>query len=107
MRALAVLLVALMLCLGAIIYLISQANAHSFYDAACCHNRDCYPLPDGYSYYELPDGNYHAAWISPHTGKIVEGIVSRNNVKDTHDGKEHGCETPESKPRCLYIHRGV
>lgn len=96
-----------------VVWLVYQ-EAHSHetasgwsYDASCCHNRDCYPLPEGYSYFEQPDGHYFATWVSPKTGKIVSGVVSKYNVHDTRDDLEHGCEMSDGKPRCLYIHRGV
>jgi hypothetical protein len=91
----------------AILLLSTPAWAHDWYDNSCCHNKDCYPLPEGYSYYEKPDGNYYAVWRSALTGNIIRGVVSKYNVHDTQDHREHGCEMLDDKPRCLYIHRGT
>lgn len=81
--------------------------AHDWYDFDCCDERDCYPLPDAAFLEERDNGAYFARWVSPIDGKLIEGIVSAQNVRDTHNHQIHGCQTSYGTPRCLYIHRGA
>ena len=106
-RALATLIALTLLCLVAIVILLNKAVAHDWYDRECCSNKDCYPLPEDAYLEERENGSYYAKWISPLNGKVIEGIVQRQNVRDTRDGRIHGCERSYAEPRCLYIHRGA
>lgn len=116
-KALAALVAATLLCLAAIVWLVTKAQAEElrhpmegephWYDRDCCSNKDCYPLPEDAYLEERPGGDYYARWISPLNGKLIEGIVRRSGVRDTRDGRVHGCEASYTAPRCIYIHRGA
>ena len=92
--------------LGLLLF-ITPALAHEWYDYDCCDTRDCYPLPADAVLTELPEGAWHAKWISPLDGKLIEGVVAPQNVRDSQNREVHGCQTSYGTPRCLYIHRGV
>ncbi len=112
-RLLAVLFALIAAALSILLIIIvlgqQQAYAHSWYDYVCCSNRDCYPLPEDAMLEEQSNGDYLVKWVSPLSGRIIEGRVTRHLVKDTQDptGKIHGCERSDGLPRCIYIHRGV
>jgi hypothetical protein len=95
------------LLLFAFVAFTAELHSHEWYDYDCCDNRDCYPLPEDAVLEELPNGSWSAAWISPKSGKLIKGIVSPQNVRDTQNHQLHGCETSYGDPRCLYIHRGT
>jgi len=91
----------------ALIFLTTSAVAHEWYDYDCCDTRDCYPLPADAVLTELPEGAWHAKWVSPLDGKLIDGVVAPQNVRDSQNREVHGCQTSYGTPRCLYIHRGV
>lgn len=93
---------AVALCLSCV-----PVASHGWYDYVCCSDRDCYPLPDEAILEEQSNGDYLVKWISPLSGRIIEGRVTRQNVRDTQDGRIHGCERSDGLPRCIYIHRGA
>jgi hypothetical protein len=90
-----------------LLWVSTIVGAHEWYDFDCCDTRDCYPLPDDAILIELPEGAWHAEWISPLDGKPIKGVVAPQNVRNSQDRKVHGCQTSYGQPRCLYIHRGV
>jgi hypothetical protein len=70
------------------------AVAHSFYDAACCSDRDCAPVhfstirerPEGF--YVLPQGDF----------------IERGKEKYSPDGDWHVCRSETSgKLLCIYV----
>lgn len=100
-------LIAVAALVAAFVFVAPVAFAHSWYDYVCCSDRDCYPLPDDAVLEEQSNGDYLVRWVSPLSGKIIEGRVVKRNVKDTRDGRIHGCERSDGLPRCIYIHRGA
>jgi hypothetical protein len=102
-------IIALAALVAAFVFLAPVVWAHKWYDYVCCSDRDCYPLPDDALLEEQSNGDYLVKWISPLSGRIIEGRVTRQNVRDTQDptGKIHGCERSDGLPRCIYILRGV
>lgn len=94
-------------CLVAFVALVNEARAHDWYDRECCSNQDCYPLPGNAYLEERANGEYYAKWISPLNGQLIEGIVRKCGVRDTRDGRIHGCENFYHTPRCIYIHPGA
>lgn len=71
-----------------------------WYDASCCDNKDCRPVPD--SEIEEIDAD---VWLHKPTGLIFKkveqvddgegGTVSSTRVRESKDGRFHVCFTPE------------
>ncbi len=77
-----------------LVFSLGKAAAHSWYDAACCSDRDCAPVPDE-AVIEHPGGFEIRA-----TGELV----SRHNAKFGRDDRYHICRSPVSNALlCLYI----
>src|SRR5271154_4556439 len=76
------------------------ANAHSWYDPACCGMQDCHPIDSCDELHELPNGDY--TW----NGMTFE----KGNVKSSHDNHCHVCvhDFHDGVPRglCVYILQG-
>jgi len=53
---------------------VQVAHSHSFYDAACCHDRDCYPI-DNPRVDVRPDGYF--VTLSPGDHPLVTRTVTR------------------------------
>lgn len=71
------------------------ALPHSFYDAECCSDRDCAPMPESETPKPLPGGS----WLL-NTGEVVE----RAKVKWSPDGRYHLCRMPGGTHIfCLYV----
>lgn len=89
------LLAALFLCVG------SLAFGHSWYDAACCSDNDCYAVP-AIDVIETDKG-----WKHLPTG--VE--FTKDMVKPSKDRRFHVCignkAFDKGKPYCIYILQGA
>jgi hypothetical protein len=76
-------------------------HSHEFYDWECCSDNDCMPLPEG-AVTEERDG-YH---VAPFRGLDHTTVVAYNDksiIKQSPDGKFHGCEYPANHLKCLYV----
>lgn len=75
------------------------ASAHSFYDAACCSNRDCEPISFD-SVTESAEG-----WTVHYQSKQgfpVMAFTPRGKERHSQDGRFHGCAT-STRFLCLYV----
>jgi hypothetical protein len=78
---------------------ITSADAHSWYDDKCCHDKDCHPVPceeiektsDGWEWRDAATKQRH--WF-PH-----------DRLKVSHDDACHVCVSPNTRPSgiCLYM----
>lgn len=75
-------------------FFIQPAQAHSFYDAACCSDKDCAPVhfstiqekPEGF--YVLPQGDF----------------IERGKERFSPDGDWHVCRSETSgRLLCIYV----
>lgn len=74
----------------------SSAEAHSFYSAACCSDKDCAPVAAG------TVKRTGAGWQTPRGGTIP---FNDSRVKPTpfpHAGI-HLCERPDGSIICIYV----
>ena len=85
---------------------VTPAFAHSWYDGACCSDKDCAPIPreyvterkDGYEVH-IPAGGH------PLVDEPLDAFVPYGDSKDrrSHDANFHGCISAYSgKLICLY-----
>lgn len=72
---------------------ILPARGHSFYEPACCSERDCAPVADGVVV-EKPDGVH----VRGHD------VLSRTDprLRWSRDDRDHLCVSPSSKLLCVY-----
>lgn len=92
----------LLLALAALFCLFMTVNlalAHSWYDLACCSQKDCEPL-DIESVTETETG-YEVSYFSKQ-GFPVRGFMPREKTRHSQDGRFHGCAT-STRFLCLYI----
>lgn len=88
----------------AILAFSKPAHAHSWYDHACCSERDCYPISSS-DVESLPNG----AWRVKQTGEIFSGPHGNSplgRVRFSPDGGFHRCSwngNRQSPSICLYI----
>lgn len=75
----------------------TESFAHSWYDADCCSEQDCYEVPDE-DVVEIEDGK----WKHLPTGAVFE----RRKVRPSKDGHFHVCIHPKLGPQCIYIVQG-
>lgn len=75
-----------------------MARAHSWYDAACCSQKDCEPIPD--TAVRIESGGYHVRYVGA-LGFHVDVIVPFNEAKPSRDEHYHGCATSD-RFLCLY-----
>jgi len=75
------------------------AAAHSWYDASCCSNRDCEPIPPE-AINETAVG-YEVNYFSKQ-GFPVHGFMPREKARHSQDGRFHGCAT-STRFLCLYV----
>jgi len=83
---------------------ITPAGAHDWYESACCHNKDCKPVPDGVVT-ETADGVRVEGF----------GILSESDsrLRWSQDDRDHICAFPQStfgapvtkKLQCVYRKR--
>lgn len=78
---------------------LPAASAHDFYDALCCNDKDCEPVPDS-AVTETKSG-YSIKYNSIH-GNEVRGFIKKDLAKQSPDGRFHACQMP-SGVRCLYV----
>jgi hypothetical protein len=71
---------------------LASAQAHSWYEVACCHERDCVPVEDGVVV-EKTDGVHVQGF----------GILSRSDsrLRTSRDDQDHVCQQP-GKLLCVY-----
>lgn len=89
------------LCLFVMAYLWSTlpVEAHSWYDTACCSDRDCEAIePDAVTETKL---GYKVDYFS-RQGFEVHGWIERTQTRHSHDGRFHGCAT-STRFLCLYV----
>lgn len=81
--------------------LIHAARAHSWYDAECCSDQDCYAVP-AQDVIEIENG-----WKHLPTGTVF----SKEQVKPSKDHRFHVCignkAWDKGKPYCIYILQGA
>lgn len=78
----------------ALLFGVSAAWAHSWYDGDCCHDNDCAPVT---AVEYLPDGSWKV------TTKHGTAVFPANHPRRlSQDGKTHACFTPV-KLYCLYV----
>jgi len=79
----------------ALLLFVSPAMAHDWYDADCCHNRDCHALADG-AVTATSKG-----WLIRETGELIPfGDARERRSQDSHF---HRCEPKAGRTRCLYV----
>jgi hypothetical protein len=83
--------------------MVNLAFAHSFYDAACCSDRDCEPITFD-SVTETRTG-YEVSYFSKQ-GFPVHGFMPREKTRHSQDGRFHGCAT-STRFLCLYVPSNV
>ena len=99
----------------AMLWAMSKAHAHSWYDNACCSEEDCHRIEPS----ELSFNSDKWIWTSAKTGAVhVIHTGSRSpvdgqfRIRNSKDGQYHGCERnladkPGDAPRwfayCLYF----
>lgn len=96
-------LVAMVLFLGIIIFLCSEADAHEgpsgwTYPLACCSNQDCREVPDA-AVDERPEG-----YVIVATGEVVPTTSAK--VRHSPDGRFHWCSAggrPDGRTICLFV----
>lgn len=75
------------------------AAAHSWYEPACCSNRDCEPIAfDAVT--ESAEG-----WTVHYQSKLgfpVMAFTPRGKERHSQDGRFHGCASP-TRFLCLYV----
>lgn len=72
-----------------VVNLFFPARAHSWYDAACCSERDCHPIPP---LRETPAGYVWNSRIVPHA-----------ETKPSADNQFHECVNSSGTLLCLYV----
>lgn len=76
----------------------AYSHGHSFYDPACCSDRDCGPLPDG-----IVTGTKDGWHIATNNMTLP---YNSPKVRNSPDGKFHGCflnGNPKTALICLYV----
>ena len=76
-----------------------NGRAHSWYDSACCSNRDCEALPD--TAVTIESGGYHVRYTAK-LGFKVDVMVPFNEAKPSRDEHFHGCANTINF-LCLYV----
>jgi len=87
-----------MLCYAAafLILCVGLAHAHSWYDPACCSERDCEPYKGELK--EMADG-YHLE-----DGTVI--LYSDKRIRLSADNEYHICKYPSGQIICFYIPAG-
>jgi len=82
------------------ILLSSFAFGHEFYDAMCCDDKDCAPVPEGVV--TLTREGY---LVQPHNNLLKVQLVSFSDerLRVAPDGQYHTCLTAFNTLRCLYV----
>lgn len=97
-----------MLILTAFLYLawvaLTPAQAHSWYDASCCHDRDCERI--SFDAIMEVEGGWMIDFVSARFGAVRE-FFPASEARDSQDGSFHVCfrATPLAngqRLRCLY-----
>lgn len=97
---------ALLLCLAT-----TPAFGHSFYDPACCSDRDCWPAGKD------DDAREPAPRVTPQGYVLHDGtVVPFTDARPSPDGRYHVCRLAGSlsgelirtgRKACLYVPQGV
>jgi hypothetical protein len=86
-------LAATLFMLGGLLFMCSRVEAHSWYDPACCSERDCSPADD--AVVDLPDG-----------GVRVEGhgvlLPTDPRLRRSRDFEAHVCVSASGRLLCVY-----
>ena len=92
-----------------------MAHAHSFYDARCCHDKDCAPVV---KFETLPDGNFKVTLKNGISAVLAKDYADPKRISpmpemlNSPDTKMHACIlTPdgigetmfEPYVRCIYM----
>ncbi len=87
--------------------LASPVRAHWRYDAACCADNDCQPVPDS-AVHEAGGGvivrlmpGQHLMWGKDKSGDFVAEIA-RGDLRKPLDGHWHVCIGPAGNLLCVY-----
>lgn len=95
-------LAAVLVALGFVIYmaLFGYAHSHSWYDAECCNEKDCAPVPDPHNIIENADG----------TISYKHCRYSQYTIRNSQDGDWHACIGQYTPPgaaggHCYCIYR--
>ncbi len=99
------------------------AQAHDWYDAACCSKQDCAPIPDGSVRFDDSAKGYRVIYAFERRGKMhnVNALVPVALAKVSQDEHFHGCPvtsswspftgaltgTSDAVLRCLYVPWGI
>ncbi len=78
-----------------------KAYGHSFYDNACCHDRDCGPAT-ATTKIQKGDGGF---WVTH--GNWPAKFFRNDQVRDSQDARWHVCIRPGGTPMCLYAPAGA
>lgn len=75
------------------------ANAHDWFDVACCHSDDCRPIDVS----ELQSYSQGIIWTSARSGRVwkipfdaISAIDKKPKIRISPDGKYYGCEQLQS-----------
>lgn len=93
--------ITIMWAVYALLVTAAIANAHDWYESACCSGKDCAPVPEG-SVVETHDGIVVKGW----------GILSESDgrIRWSQDDRDHICARPANqwgpaKLLCVYRKR--
>lgn len=78
-----------------LIFSLTSAKAHDWYDAYCCHDTDCKPVESCSEIEELPEGRV----------KWNDYIFRKDQLHPSKDSKCHVC-IHQGTPLCIYIQQG-
>lgn len=92
---------ALLLLAAMAVLAAAPAHSMSWYDASCCNNFDCEPLPP--EAVEDVSGGWRVHYLAKR-GLPVDAFVPAGKERDSQDGRFHGCATP-IRFLCLYVPR--
>jgi hypothetical protein len=98
LRIAAAVLAAFLLAAHASAQTSTPLHNHSFYSGVCCNGYDCEPIADD-AVRESKSG-FAIQYRSIH-GVDVKGFIKRGQEKQSPDGRNHACRTPNGV-RCLY-----
>lgn len=90
---------------GALALLAAGACAHEWYDAWCCNDRDCAPVPDG-AVRAVKGGYRYRLCPGDHpgvTGECLSGFLRHSEARPSEDGRFHVCIYPSNTVRCVYV----
>lgn len=92
-----------LLVLAALVAFVAVAEAHSWYEGACCSNNDCWPVHDD-EVVEMRGGG----WKHLPTGAEFRDRPGDVRVRPSRDRHFHVCVRPNSyEGLCIYVRQGT